>query len=68
MRPDYSKITDDLFTHDPIVNKEKDIVVTNKPISFWKDAWLRLRKNRGALIGLLLILLIIIPLSCIICF
>jgi len=59
MKIDYSEITDDLFTPDSIVNENKDEIINKERISFWKDAWIRLRKNRGALIGLLLIILII---------
>lgn len=59
MKTDYSQITDDLFVPAPIVEKGKDESIETQHLSFWKDAWLRLRKNRGALIGVILIILII---------
>ena len=37
----------------------KQELIQGETQSFWRDAWIRLRKNKGALIGLFIILLII---------
>lgn len=51
-------ISDDMFTPDSIVGQE-DIEVSDQPqLSFWKDAWIRLRKNKGAVISIILLVLI----------
>lgn len=52
-------IPDDLFVPIPTANKDKEKGLASNHISFWQDAWIRLRKNRGAIIGLILILLIV---------
>ncbi len=54
------EITDDLFTPDPIVGKEELQVVEEPQLSFWKDAWVRLRRNRGAIISIVLLIFIIV--------
>lgn len=51
------ELTDDLFEESGKAFEEKSI--TNRPSStFMKDSWIRLRKNKGAFTGLLLIILI----------
>ncbi|WP_368653661.1 oligopeptide ABC transporter permease [Ornithinibacillus sp. 4-3] len=53
-------ISDDLFTPDPIVGK-KELQISDEPqLSFWKDAWVRLRRNKGAVISIFLLLFIIV--------
>jgi oligopeptide transport system permease protein len=41
-------------------NQDEKEKITRESISFWKDAWIRLKKNRGAIGGLFVILFIII--------
>jgi oligopeptide transport system permease protein len=53
------EINDDLFVFaklDNDINKE----IARPHISFWQEAWRRLRKNKGAVIGLIAIALMII--------
>ncbi|WP_400162768.1 oligopeptide ABC transporter permease [Brevibacillus sp. TJ4] len=54
------KFPDEWFEPAPIVNQPKDEQTETNHLSFWKDAWIRLRKNKGALIGLALIVLIMV--------
>lgn len=54
------KFPDEWFEPAPIVNQAKEAQTETVHLSFWKDAWIRLRKNRGAIIGLVLIVLIMI--------
>lgn len=53
-------IPDELFTPDPIVDKEELHITEGPQLSFWKDAWIRLRKNKGAVISIVLLIFIII--------
>lgn len=56
MRPQKQEVTQDLFVHAPLESsKSKDLSAL--PVTFWNEAWRRLRKNRGAFIGLIMILL-----------
>jgi oligopeptide transport system permease protein len=49
--------TPDLFR--PVAGAEQDSErIAGPPIGFWKDSWLRLKKNRGAVVSLMLILLL----------
>ncbi|ASN04550.1 oligopeptide ABC transporter permease [Virgibacillus necropolis] len=52
------KLTDELFeeaTQSYSVTKKNN----RPPTTYWKDSWLRLRKNKGAVIGLIFIVIII---------
>jgi oligopeptide transport system permease protein len=50
-------LTPDLFG--PIDVTERDSErIAGPPVGFWKDSWIRLRKNRGALISLALIIVL----------
>lgn len=50
----------ELFTPDPIV-ENKELKVSDTPqLSFWKDAWIRLQKNKGAVISIVLLILVTI--------
>lgn len=52
------ELTQDLF--EPAVAESRDRErISGPPIGFWKDSWSRLKKNRGALVGLFIILVLI---------
>lgn len=52
------KYTEDLFEIE--VRSDDDIEkISSEPVSYWGDSWKRLRKNKGAIIGLILIVVII---------
>ena len=50
-------LTPDLFEPASIDEQEGERIV-GPPVSFWKDSWIRLKKNRGALISLGVILVL----------
>lgn len=52
------KLTDDLFEVERQLDKDVE-VISQKPVSYLGDSWKRLKKNRGAIIGLVLIIIII---------
>ncbi|WP_375088685.1 oligopeptide ABC transporter permease [Peribacillus sp. RS7] len=51
------EVNEDLFFYAPL-ESEKIEGLAGTPVSFWSEAWRRLRKNRGAFLGLLTIILI----------
>ena len=51
METRHRELTPDLFESAPLTAQEGERIA-GPPISFWKDAWIRLRKNRGAFISL----------------
>lgn len=52
-------LTPDLF--EPIETNSGDGErIAGSPIGFWRDSWNRLKKNRGALVGLTIILVLIV--------
>ena len=52
------KIEKDLFT--PLSEEEKKIEVIVRPsVGYWKDAWMRLKKDKFALISLIVIIVIV---------
>ncbi|QQZ08944.1 oligopeptide ABC transporter permease [Heyndrickxia vini] len=53
------KIPKEMFEPAP-VNPNESEVISKPQLSFAKDAWLRVRKNKGAIISLVLLVLIII--------
>ncbi|HLR74739.1 MAG TPA: oligopeptide ABC transporter permease [Virgibacillus sp.] len=55
MKQNEELITDDLFEPDPILDREQDEILDTPHISFWKDAWIRLSQNKGALISIVLL-------------
>ncbi|MCT2535651.1 ABC transporter permease [Aquibacillus koreensis] len=58
MAKDDKKLSKDLF--EPIeLSADKGEELTRPEISFWKDAWLRLRKNKAAIVGLFLLIFIV---------
>jgi oligopeptide transport system permease protein len=58
VQQDYDLITDDLFEPDPIVGKMENKIKDKPQIGFWKDAWIRLRRNKGAVMSIVLLFLI----------
>ncbi len=51
------QLSKDLFR--PADRREKDAEKISRPsLNFWQDSWLRLKGNKGAIIGLILIILI----------
>lgn len=57
MRPERKEITQDMFVPaqlDPSLSDE----IASPPVTFWKEAWKRLRKNKGAIFGLIIIILL----------
>ena len=55
MKTPKDQLTDDLFEPDPIVDRVNDEIIDTPHISFWKDAWIRLSRNKGALISIFLL-------------
>lgn len=49
-------ITKDLFVHAPLESNKSE-VLSDTPLTFWSEAWKRLKKNRGAFLGLITIIL-----------
>ncbi|WP_425541777.1 oligopeptide ABC transporter permease [Bacillus carboniphilus] len=52
-----TEITDDLFVAAPL-DASKQEEIAGPPMSFWKESFLRLAKNRGAMISLILLILL----------
>ena len=53
------KIEKDLFT--PLSEEEKKIEVSVRPsVGYWKDAWMRLKKDKLALVSLIVIVVVIV--------
>jgi len=57
METRHRELTPDLFESVPLTAQEGERIA-GPPISFWKDSWTRLKKNRGALISLGVIVLL----------
>ena len=57
METRHRDLTPDLFGSIVITEQESERIA-GPPIGFWKDSWIRLKKNRGALISLVIILLL----------
>ncbi|MFZ3580343.1 oligopeptide ABC transporter permease [Virgibacillus sp. DJP39] len=57
MIPEKREITQDMFVPSP-VDASKREEIASPPVSFWKEAWRRLKKNRGAFLGLITIILL----------
>ncbi|ANU19840.1 peptide ABC transporter permease [Planococcus plakortidis] len=59
MTQNYEKLPQDAFTRIPRDTQEAEKI--SKPsVSFWQDAWRSLKKNRGAIISLILFALIVL--------
>jgi oligopeptide transport system permease protein len=50
------EVTEDLFVHAPLETNKIE-VLSGTPVTFWSEAWRRLKKNRGAFLGLITIIL-----------
>jgi oligopeptide transport system permease protein len=59
METGYRKLTPDHFESADVSTQESERVV-GLPVSFWKSSWIRLKKNRGALISLAVILILFV--------
>src|SRR5918993_2472501 len=57
METRHRELTPDLFESTGATVQESERIA-GPPISFWRDAWIRLKKNRGALISLAIIVLL----------
>ena len=57
METRHRDLTPDLFEPSGVAAQESERIA-GPPISFWRDAWIRLKKNRGALISLAIIVLL----------
>jgi oligopeptide transport system permease protein len=53
-----SDLTPDLFRPLDVGARESERI-SGRPIGFWEDSWSRLKKNRGALLSLVLIILVV---------
>jgi oligopeptide transport system permease protein len=51
MQAGHRKLTPDLFWPADVTGKDAERIA-GPPVGFWKDSWIRLKKNRGALISL----------------
>src|SRR5829696_9091818 len=54
-----SELTPDLFEHIETGSQDSERIA-GPPIGFWRDSWNRLKKNRGALVGLVVIVVLIV--------
>jgi oligopeptide transport system permease protein len=55
--PDLNHLSDELFV--PVERREEQIEKIERPsLNYWQDAWGRLKENKGAIVGLILIILI----------
>lgn len=57
MRPEKQEITQDMFVPAQL-DSSKSEEIEAPPVTFWKEAWRRLRKNKGAYFGLITIILL----------
>jgi oligopeptide transport system permease protein len=53
------ELTPDLFEQIKTGSQDSERIV-GPPIGFWRDSWNRLKKNRGALVGLVVIMVLIV--------
>ncbi|CAH0346727.1 oligopeptide ABC transporter permease [Bacillus sp. CECT 9360] len=56
MKASNQKVTEDLFVHAPLESNKSEILA-GTPVTFKSEAWRRLKKNRGAFLGLITIIL-----------
>ena len=54
-----AELTADLFERLEVGTQDSERIV-GPPVGFWRDSWNRLKKNRGALVGLAVIVIVII--------
>jgi oligopeptide transport system permease protein len=57
METSHRELTPDFFEPTGVAAQESERIA-GPPISFWRDAWIRLKKNRGALISLAIIVVL----------
>lgn len=56
---DKEKLNKDLFVPAKM-DEEKSEKISRPSLSYWQDAWIRLRKNPGAIFGMIVIMLIVL--------
>ena len=54
-----AELTADLFERLEVGTQDSERIV-GPPVGFWRDSWNRLKKNRGALVGLVAIVVVIV--------
>jgi oligopeptide transport system permease protein len=54
-----AELTADLFERLEVGTQDSERIV-GPPVGFWRDSWNRLKKNRGALVGLAVIVVVIV--------
>jgi oligopeptide transport system permease protein len=54
-----AELTADLFERLKVGTQDSERIV-GPPVGFWRDSWNRLKKNRGALVGLAVIVVVIV--------
>src|SRR3989337_2894947 len=59
METRHRDLTPDLFGSIDVTAQESERIA-GPPVGFWKDSWRRLKKNRGALVSLVIILLLFV--------
>jgi oligopeptide transport system permease protein len=59
METRHRDLTPDLFRSIDVTEQDSERIA-GPPIGFWRDSWIRLKKNRGALISLVIILLLFV--------
>ena len=55
-----TKISKDLFEARSILIQQKVKRLSKPSLNFWQDAWLRVRKNKGAIVSLVVLAIITI--------
>ncbi|MFD1039520.1 oligopeptide ABC transporter permease [Virgibacillus byunsanensis] len=55
MRTEKKEITNDMFVAAPLDSSKKE-EISGPPVTFWKEAWRRLRKNKGSYFGFIIII------------
>jgi oligopeptide transport system permease protein len=54
---EYQNISPELFQPAPVNTHDQEKI--NRPsLTFWQDAWIRLRKNKGAIAGLIMVIIL----------
>src|SRR5918998_776756 len=57
METRHRELTPDLFESAGVTAQESERIA-GPPVGFWRDAWIRLKKNRGALVSLAIVVLL----------
>src|SRR5918998_816298 len=57
METKHRDLTPDLFESAGVTAQESERIA-GPPVGFWKDSWIRLKKNRGALVSLAIVIML----------